>query len=176
MLQSFHKLYEINTSFWLNEVQKIWVFAPINVSYCIYWLIKSQRTRLPFFSQLDPLQIYKCNALTYLNLTLAPWRKMLTRESVCSRLAGPGLAAVVSGGGGPVPEGCRWPPLEVCVALVNEVNKPRSKQEDQRREWALRRQKARTWYQKVWSQDMGKNCYQAGGQLPENQTEIKTKK
>lgn len=176
MLQSFHKLYEINTSFWLSEVQKIWVFAPINVSYCIYWLIKSQRTRLPFFSQLDPLQIYKCNALTYLNLTLAPWRKMLTGESVCSRLAGPGLAAVVSGGGGPVPEGCRWPPLEVCVALVNEVNKPRSKQEDQRSEWALRRQKARTWYQKVWSQDRGKNCYQAGGQLPENQTEIKTKK
>lgn len=137
MLQSVHQVYEINTSLWLSQVQKIWVFAPINVSYCIYWLIKSPRTRLPFFSQLDPLQIYKCNALTYLNSTRAPKGRHTPGKNVCSRLAGHGPAAVASGGGSPGPAGSSWPPLETCVARVNEVNKPRSKQDDKRREWAL---------------------------------------
>ena len=173
MLQPCHKLYEINTSFSLSEVQKIWVFAPINVSYCIYWLIKSQRTRSPFFSQLDPLQIDKCNALTYLHLTLAPQGKVLTRWK-CPSFLWSGLVGVASAGGSPVPEGYSWPTLEVWVAQVNEVNKSRSKQED-KRSVGTAKAKPRTWCQKVGSRDKGMDCYPVGGQLPENQTEIKAK-
>ena len=37
----------------------------------------------------------------------------------------------------------------------------------------MRRQNMGIGYKKAWSQDKRGTCYQVGGQLPENQTEIK---